>query len=60
MSPVWCIEVATVGREVYLANAPTADEARAMFERGELTKPALSEVTEAEFQFAELYPSDAA
>lgn len=45
---LWEVEVQTVGREVYLIAADTAEQAKKVFDDGEVTKPSMSEVVSIE------------
>jgi hypothetical protein len=46
VSPVWRVEVETEGREVYVVEADTEDEARALVDGdADLGRPLVSEVT---------------
>lgn len=44
---VWRIEAETRGREVYYVEAETEEQARRMFDDGDVPEPSVSEVLEA-------------
>lgn len=49
--PVFTIVASGDAREVYVVTAASEDEARRMFEQGEITEPVSTEVSDAEIVF---------